>query len=176
MIAGLAGDETAYRKLLGEVAPRLRAQARAGLARAGRPPADAEDIVQETLIALHVKRHTWDPGAAFGPWLRGIARHKLVDALRKRGAHGHVPIDDLTEVLPAPEEDGGMPARDVLRHAERLAPGQRAVIEQIFVKGHDNAGAAGALGMTEVAVRVQLHRALKSLARLINAPTSSGGK
>lgn len=166
MLAAVAGDEGSYRRLLGEIAPRLRAMARQGLARAGRSAADAEDIVQETLIALHVKRHTWKTDEPFGPWVRGIARHKIVDQLRKRGS-GHVPIDDIIESVPAAEENSSLPVRDVLRHVAGLAPGQRAVVSAIFVDSASTAEAAQRLGLSEGAVRVQLHRGLKALATII---------
>jgi RNA polymerase sigma-70 factor (ECF subfamily) len=169
MIAAVAGDEGAYRRLLTEIAPRLRSFARNGLARAGRSTADAEDVVQETLLALHIKRHTWNPTEPLGPWVRGIARHKLIDVLRRRGASGAVAIDELADSLAAPEQRSSLPARDVLRHTDALAPGQRAVVRAIFVDGSSTAEAALALGLSEGAVRVQLHRGIKALAALVRA-------
>src|SRR3954465_7310225 len=99
MRAAVAGDEAAYRRLLGAVAPVLRAMARRGLARAGQSPDQAEDIVQEILLAVHLKRHTWDVSAPFAPWLFAIARNKLIDMLRRRGRRVFVDIDDFSETL-----------------------------------------------------------------------------
>ena len=77
----------------------LRAAARRGLARAGQPVDQSEDIVQDILLAVHLKRHTWDVNAPFAPWLFAIARNKLIDALRRRGRRVFVNIDDFAETL-----------------------------------------------------------------------------
>ena len=71
----------AYRALLEALAPVLRAMAKNGLARAGAGNADAEDVVQEILLAIHLKRQTWMSDQPFTPWLNAIARHKLIDVL-----------------------------------------------------------------------------------------------
>jgi len=80
-----SGDDEAYRALLGRVAVWLRAVSRRGLARAGRGVEDSEDIVQETLLVMHLKRDSWDDTQPLEPWLHAIARHKLIDHLRRRG-------------------------------------------------------------------------------------------
>ncbi len=164
MRAARRGDEAAYRAFLADASAWLRGYARAGLNRAGRSTGDAEDIVQETLIALHLRRHTWDEAQGVGPWLRGIARHKLIDALRRRGSHGHVPVDDLAEVLPAPAPEAALPEGDILRMAAALPEKQAAIIQATFVEGQRAAEIGSRLGMSEGAVRVALHRALKALA------------
>ena len=86
----------------------LRATAQRGLARAGQPVDQCEDIVQEVLLAVHLKRHTWDPTAPVGPWLFAIARNKIIDALRRRGRRVFVDIDDFIDVLPGEEQPGVM--------------------------------------------------------------------
>src|SRR4051794_38095286 len=106
MRSSIAGDNAAYRRLLSAIAPVLRATARRGLARAGQPVDQAEDIVQDILLAVHLKRHTWDADAPFAPWLFAIARNKLIDWLRRRGQRVFVNIDDFADSLPgdpAPE-------------------------------------------------------------------------
>ena len=85
MRAAISGDSAAYQRLLKAVTPVLRAAARRGLARAGQPVDQSEDIVQDILLAVHLKRHTWDADAPFAPWLFAIARNKLIDVLRRRG-------------------------------------------------------------------------------------------
>jgi RNA polymerase sigma-70 factor, ECF subfamily len=89
--------------LLLQLTPVLRATARRSLAPAGMADTDAEDVVQETLLAIHLKRQSWDENAPFGPWLRTIARHKMIDALRRRGRRVSLSIDDFSEAL----ADGG---------------------------------------------------------------------
>src|ERR1700730_5521654 len=100
MRPSIAADDAAYHRVLRAVTPVLRAAARRGLARAGQPPDQAEDIVQEILLAVHLKRHTWDSEAPFATWLFAIGRNKLIDALRRRGRRVFVNIDDFAETLP----------------------------------------------------------------------------
>src|SRR5579871_451804 len=99
MRSAMAGDSAAYHRLLKAITPVLRAASRRGLARAGQSPDQAEDIVQDILLAVHLKRHTWDANAPFAPWLFAIARNKLIDALRRRGKRIFVNIDDFSETL-----------------------------------------------------------------------------
>lgn len=166
MRAAHAGDQAAYRRLLADLAAPLRLAAKRGLQRAGRSVDDAEDIVQDTLLALHQKRHTWDPEQPFGPWIRGIARHKLVDALRRRRAK-EVPLDDLIDSFVAPETGPDFSVRDVVRLADRLTGGQKAVVLAVAVDGCSGPEAAARLAMSEGAVRVALHRGVTRLASLV---------
>src|SRR3984893_8172851 len=99
MRAGNAGDADSYRRLLVQLTPVLRAVGRRGLASAGIAETDAEGLVQEALSAIHLKRQSWDEDAPIGPWLRAIARHKMIDTLRRRGRRIDLPIDACSEVL-----------------------------------------------------------------------------
>ena len=165
MRAGNAGDADSYRRLLVQLTPVLRAAARRGLGSAGMADTDAEDVVQETLLAIHLKRQSWDAEAPFGPWLRAIARHKMIDALRRRGRRINVSIDDFSEVLADGAAEPDMVAADVGRHLEDLPPGQRSVVRAIAVDGESIGETAARLEMTSGAVRVALHRGLAALAR-----------
>ena len=98
MRAANAGDEIAYRRLLEALAPFLRQIVRRGFTRSGFGNCDVEDVVQETLLAIHLKRQTWDEDEAITPWVTAIARHKLIDSLRRRGRHVELPIDDFLDV------------------------------------------------------------------------------
>jgi RNA polymerase sigma-70 factor (ECF subfamily) len=80
-----AGDSEAYRRLLEALTPILRMIVRRGFTRAGLSGSDVEDVVQETLLAIHLKRQTWDADQLFTPWVRAVARNKPIDNLR-RGA------------------------------------------------------------------------------------------
>jgi RNA polymerase sigma-70 factor (ECF subfamily) len=169
MRAANAGDAGAYDRLLRQLAPVLRAGARRGLVRAGLGPADAEDVVQETLLAVHLKRQTWDEGLPIGPWINAIARNKLIDFLRRRRMRAHVPIDDLAEVLPAQDAEPSAVAHDIDRHVGALPERQREVVRRIAVDGASIGEAARALDMNEGAVRVALHRGLNRLATKFRA-------
>jgi RNA polymerase sigma-70 factor (ECF subfamily) len=159
-----AGDDTAYHRLLKAVTPVLRAAARRGLTRAGQPADQAEDIVQDILFALHLKRHTWNPEAPFAPWLFAIARNKLIDALRRRGRRVFVNIDDFAETLPGDQAEDTLPAGEVAAHLNTLPQRQRDVLQSIAVESASIKETAAKLSMTEGAVRVALHRGLTGLA------------
>src|SRR5580658_9924466 len=99
MKAAIAGDEGVYRGLLEDIGRSVRAMARAAFTRARVGDADIEDAVQETLLAIHLKRHTWDPGQKLAPWVHAIARHKIVDTLRRRGTRRFEPLEDFQDFL-----------------------------------------------------------------------------
>jgi len=165
MRAALAGNSAAYAALLGELARVLRAQVSRALARAGRGNAEVEDIVQEVLLAIHLKRDSWNPELPFSPWLNAVARYKLIDSLRRRSGGRDVAVEDLAEVLPAPEEKNDDRA-DATRLIARLDERPRAIVEAISLEGRSTGEVAAKLNMSEGAVRVALHRALKTLAKL----------
>jgi RNA polymerase sigma-70 factor (ECF subfamily) len=164
MRAANAGDKDAYEQLLRALLPTLRAYAGYALKRVG-GDVEGEDIVQEALIAVHLKRHTWDSSEPLGPWLRAIVRHKVIDAFRRRGRRVHLPLDDFVEVLPTEEPDPQYNRRDIEKHLSSLAPRQREVVQAIALDGVSIRDTAGRLGLTEGAVRVALHRAIAALAQ-----------
>lgn len=165
MRRSLAGDQGAYRELLEELGAAFRRLVRTRLSRAGRGNAEVEDIVQEVLLAVHLKRHTWDPSLPFAPWVHTVARYKLIDALRRQGVRQFVSLDDFAEKLPAPAESS-TDSGDVEKMISRLKARQQRIVRAIAVAGRSAADVASEVGMSEGAVRVALHRALKELARL----------
>jgi RNA polymerase sigma-70 factor (ECF subfamily) len=164
MRAGNAGDAAAYQQLLRELTPVLRAAARRGLSAGGYAAMDAEDVVQETLLAIHLKRQTWDSQSPFSPWLWAIVRHKTIDVLRRRGRKIHVPIEDFAEILSNEETEPSMIVEDIDRHLKSLPDRQRNVVRIIAVDGASISEAADRLSMSAGAVRVALHRGLAALA------------
>jgi RNA polymerase sigma-70 factor (ECF subfamily) len=163
MREALAGDGAAYHRLLKAVAPVLRAATRRGLARAGQPVDQAEDIVQDILLAVHLKRHTWDVKAPFAPWLFAIARNKLIDALRRRGRRIFVNVDDFAETLPDQPVAETASAAEVATHLQSLPARQREVLQAIAVDSASIKDTAAKFSMSEGAVRVALHRGLSAL-------------
>src|SRR5690242_16221308 len=164
MRAALKGDDAAYQRLLKGIVPVLRALARRGLARAGQAVNQAEDIVQEILLAVHLKRHTWDADAPFAPWLFAIARNKLIDTLRRRGRRVFVNIDDFAETLAEePVAETTPSTREVATQLASLPSRQRDVLQSIAVDSTSIKDTAQKLAMSEGAVRVALHRGLSSL-------------
>ena len=163
MRLAISGDSAAYHRLLKAVTPVLRAAARRGLARAGQPVDQSEDIVQDILLAVHLKRHTWDANAPFAPWLFAIARNKLIDALRRRGRRIFVNIDDFAETIPSEPAAETAPASEVAAQLQSLPARQREVLQSIAVDSASIKDTAAKFAMSEGAVRVALHRGLASL-------------
>lgn len=168
-LAALEGDAAAYRRFLDLIGGRLRGFLRGQLARAGLSGADeAEDVLQETLLALHLSRHTYDPGIPVTAWAHAIARYKLIDHLRRSGRHrGHLQIDDEVLALAAPAHAASDAKLDVERALSGLPERTRALIDRVKLKGGSLAEAAREAGMTETAAKVALHRGLKAMARLL---------
>jgi len=163
MRAANNGDAAAYNRLLTSLAPVIRSVARRGLARARLAVEDAEDVVQETLLAIHLKRHTWDPSLPLAPWVRTIARNKVIDAIRRRGRRDHVPIDDVVDSLAADaDEPTPLPGR-LDAHLQSLPDRQQRVVRAISLDGASIRETAARLNMSEGAVRVALHRGLAAL-------------
>jgi RNA polymerase sigma-70 factor (ECF subfamily) len=165
MRAARKGDHAAYERCLREMAQALRPLVRRGLFRVGANPAETEDVVQDVLIAVHLKRQTWDDSRPIGPWIAGIARYKIIDAARRRGGRTDLPIDDFADILPAEAEPETASERDVARSLEALPEGQRKVVRAIAIEGASIAVTAQTLNMSEGAVRVALHRGLGALAK-----------
>ena len=164
MRAAMTGDAGAYRQLLVSLAPHVRAVARARCRSLGAPEGEVEDLVQEVLLTIHLKRGTWDQSRPIGPWVAAIARNRLIDFLRRRGRHITVPIEDFVDSLPAEDRTPELSTRDVDTLLGQLKPQQREIVRSISLNGSSIRETADRLQMTEGAVRVTLHRALKALA------------
>ena len=121
--------------------------------------------MQDILIAVHLKRQTWDAARPIGPWISGIARYKIIDAARRRGGRTDLPIEDFEDILPAQAEPETVNDRDVTRSLEALPDGQRKVVRAIAIEGVSITVAAQTFNMSEGAVRVALHRGLGALAK-----------
>ena len=166
MRAAMAGDEVAYRAFLTAITPSIRATARRNLARFSLGASEAEDVVQDTLLAVHLKRQTWDQGRPIGPWISAIARNKFIDLMRRRGRNAQVPIEDVIETLAAEDNETALDNYDVQRMLDNLNEKQRAVVRSLAIDGASVRQTAERLNMTEGAIRVTLHRAVKALAAI----------
>lgn len=169
-LAALAGDAAAYRLFLDTIGSRLRGYLRLMLARAGRnETSEAEDVLQEALLALHLSRHTYDPTSPVTAWAHAIARHKLVDHLRRTGRHaGNLPLDDEAFRLAAPESSAADARLDLERAMQALPERTRRLVEQVKLQGASIAEAAGVEGMTETAAKVAIHRGLRAMATFLS--------
>jgi RNA polymerase sigma-70 factor (ECF subfamily) len=170
-LAALAGDAAAYRLFLDTISVRLRGYLRQMLARAGRGEAsEAEDVLQETLLALHLSQHTYDRTSPVTAWAHAIARYKLVDHLRRSGRHaGNLPLDDEAYQLAGPADDAASEARlDLERALAALPERTRRLIDRVKLQGASVAEAAQAAGMTENAAKVAIHRGLQAMAKFLS--------
>lgn len=168
MTAGLDGDAAAYRALLDQLSAHLRSYYRGRLARAGRGVFEAEDLLQEVLLAIHTRRHTYDRAQLFTPWMYAIARYKLIDHLRRTNASlGDVPIEDADELTSHADHDKVESSIDLRRLMARLPAKMQRAIQYVKLDGLSVAEAARQSGMTESAVKVSMHRGLKALAASI---------
>lgn len=175
-LAALAGDAAAYRHFLDAIGGRLRGYLRQMLARAGRhEPSEAEDVLQEVLLALHLSRHSYDPTSPVTAWAHAIARYKLVDHLRRSGRHaGNLPLDDEAFQLADRSEAASTEARlDLDRAMASLPERTRGLIDRVRLQGASVAEAASAAGMTENAAKVAIHRGLQAMAKFL---ARRGGK
>ncbi len=171
--AARAGDQRAYAAFLGAVTPTLRGIVRARIPTLG---ADSqEDIVQEILLAVHAKRHTWDDSAPLLPWLYAIARYKVIDAQRRRRHRGHEPLEPIIDQIEAaPHADdvaAAMAARDSAALIGQLDARSARIVRAVSLEGETTAEVGQALSMSEGAVRVALHRAIKRLGAIARKDT-----
>ena len=166
LLLALNGNNAAYAGFLTRGSVHLRAYFRRRLVAF---PDDVEDLVQETLLALHNQRHTYRPSERLTPWLYAIARYKLVDWLRLHAPRraAEIPIDDDIDDI-ALFEGGAAAAearRDLLKLLDTWPDRHRLPILRVKVEGKSVAEAALHLGMSESAVKIGIHRGLKLLAR-----------
>jgi RNA polymerase sigma factor (sigma-70 family) len=162
MLASLEGDAAAYRRLLSELAGRLRRYYAFRLH--GALAANAEDLVQETLMAIHSRRQTYDTTQGFLGWAYAIARYKLIDHLRRSKVRATVPLEDDAAVFARDEEPDVTARLDTETVLATVPDRQRELIRRVKLDGASIAEAAGAVGMTETAAKVSIHRGLKALA------------
>jgi RNA polymerase sigma-70 factor (ECF subfamily) len=158
MLAALAGDTAAYRMLLAALTRHLRAYFARRL-EAGA----AEDAVQETLIAIHARRATYDTALPFTAWVFGIARYKLIDEFRRVRRRAAVPLEKAGDLFGHDDTEEAIARRDVNRLLAKLPAAKRQLVRDIKLDGVSVADVAARTGMSESAVKVTVHRAIKSL-------------
>jgi RNA polymerase sigma-70 factor (ECF subfamily) len=167
MRAERRGEAVAYERMLKEVANTLRRSLAPRLVRVGLGAHEAEDLVQEILIGLHGKRHTWDPARPFLPWLHTITRYKLIDFMRHRRGDTRRRVDlaleDWLEIVECSTHEANRSTWEVDRHLAVLPVSQRKIVRAIAVEGASVRNVARGLATSEGAVRVTLHRAIRRL-------------
>lgn len=169
MIAGLDGDAASHRSLLERLSCQLRAYFKRHLIRIHRGPVEAEDLVQETLFAVHTRRHTYDRSQPITPWVYAIARYKFLDYLRRsKATSGDLSLDFIEETSVHDDSAHVESSLDLEKLLADLPPKMRQAIQHVKLDGLSVSEAAARSGMSESAVKVSIHRGLKALAKLIN--------
>jgi RNA polymerase sigma factor (sigma-70 family) len=166
MAAAQAGDQRAYSRLLSDSVTLIRAVAR----RQGVALDALDDVVQETLLTVHRVRHTFDPTRSYDAWLSAIASRRAIDALRSHGRRDRREVHDEFAYEAHADRDDASADTEREQEAQRLRsaidtlpPGQREAIEQLGLKERSLAEAAVSTGRKTGALKVNLHRALKTL-------------
>jgi RNA polymerase sigma-70 factor, ECF subfamily len=164
LLKGLAGDEAAHRAFLAEAAALLRGYFRNRLRSS---PEDAEDLVQETLVALHTRRDSYDPAYPLTAWMYAIARYRLIDHLRRARHRNHAPIDGLDIGGDDPEYAASDAKRDLNTLLDKLPDKQRTAIRLVKLEDKSVREAAALTGFSESDIKISIHRGLKTLMRLM---------
>lgn len=169
MQAAQDGDQTAYGRLLAELAPVARRMAARQLAASG-VAEDVEDVVQEILLTLHGARHTYDPTRPFLPWFAAIVDHRVKDGLRHRRRHQgrETDIEQVPETFLSQAANTSATDRmDLGKAVAKLPAGQRQAVELLKIKEMSLTEASAVSGQSVPALKVAMHRALKTLKGLL---------
>lgn len=161
MGAAQAGESRPYQRLLEEVRKWLVRYYSKRL-----PPGMIEDAVQETLIAIHEKRHTYDPDRPFKPWLAAVARYKWIDRLRSMNRH---PTDELPDDLAVDDHGSAVMSAEILRQLMvSLKPAQAEAIRLVKIEGFSVEEASSRTGQSLSLIKVNIHRGLARLAAMVH--------
>ncbi len=163
MVKAQNGDQNAYRQLLQEILPQLRSYVGRRLSNKDK----IEDTVQNILMALHKNRHTYLEDKPFMPWVYGIAYYKLTDTLRSsyRYQENETPQSDWVETFGAGQTNNhsSEAKHDLEKAFEVLSDKQAHIVKRTKLEGASINEVAQETGMSESAVKVTVHRALKKM-------------
>ena len=160
MMQGLNGDAASHSRLLSELSVLLRGFYSR---RFGGDPSDAEDLVQETLIAVHTRRESYDPSKPFTSWAFSMARYKMIDEFRRRGLRPTSPIDDVEDLFAEDDYEAASAAIDLNRLMAGLPAQQRTAIQHVKIEGLSIEESAERSGLSPSNVKISIHRGLKKL-------------
>ncbi len=166
LVRGLEGNTQAYHEFLSGLSGYLRSFL---MRRLSGLPDEVEDLVQESLLAIHNKRHTYDRKQPLAAWVHAIAKYKLVDFLRGRAIREsfNTSLDDEAEFFSSATMEAAEARRDIMKLLDQLPEKQRMPIIHTKLEGFSVEDAARMTGMSEAAVKVAVHRGLKALAAML---------
>lgn len=160
MVRAQEGDRRAYEELMTELGGAIE---RFLLRRFGRVGASdfVEECVQESLLAIHRARHSYDPSRRFRPWLLTIVRHKAIDLLRHGRLRLHRPLPEDGAAFASTDDVSGRMDAATLLH--RLEPKYREALILTKLEGHSLEEAAARSGVSVSAMKTRVHRAMRAV-------------
>ena len=164
MVRGLAGEAAAHAALLSAMSGYLRGYFSRRL---GAGAADVEDLVQDTLLAIHLRRASYDPAQPFTPWAYALARYKLLDHFRRAGVRKTVPLEDAGDLFAHENAEEGAVRRDLGKLLSLLPNRQRRLVEDVKITGFSMEEAAARADMSVTAVKVSVHRSMKAMVKKV---------
>lgn len=168
------GDAQAAKKFYTALLPLLRRNASYVLSRYGRADM-AEDAVQDALLAIHTKMHTYQEGAPVLPWVYAILRYKAVDLLRRKNV-ARVSLDDCEEIVGVKRQDADVEAAyDLNKLLDTLDPVSRDLVTAVKMHGASVAELAARSGYSEANVKVIVHRSMRRLAQIAKGGEKNWG-
>lgn len=159
MARAQAGDREAYNQLLKAMVPAIRAFVRKKIS----DEALIEDVIQETLLAIHRVRHTYDPQRPVLPWVAAISSARAIDALRQRGRNQEVQDEEALNLYPAELDDVSPEQHDLAGYLGSLPVRQREIVESVHLREQSLTQAAAETHLSVSAVKSLLHRAMLNL-------------
>jgi len=164
------GDRLAYERLLTEVMVLVKRFAQNRVRHANW----LEDVAQETLLAIHRDRHSYDPARPFLPWMYAIARHRLLDFAEKQRRRWENEVLEQTAHLEVAAEptivERGTPAGFLRQALTLLSLKQQEIIHLLKFEGFSVAEISRKTGISESSVKVTAHRGYRQLRRLMERP------
>jgi RNA polymerase sigma-70 factor (ECF subfamily) len=159
MARAQAGDRAAYNQLLKAMVPAIRAL----VCKKIRDEGLVEDVIQETLLAIHRVRHTYDPQRPILPWVAAIASARAIDALRHRGRRQEVQDEEELQRQPAASAESSADTDILSGYLDNLPLRQRMIVESVHLREQSLAQAAAETNQSLSAVKSLLHRAMVNL-------------
>lgn len=159
MARAQAGDRAAYNQLLKAMVPAIRAL----VCNKIRDEGLVEDVIQETLLAIHRVRHTYDPQRPILPWVAAIASARAIDALRHRGRLQEVQDEEELQRQPAASAESSADTDILSGYLDNLPQRQREIVESVHLREQSLAQAAAETNQSLSAVKSLLHRAMVNL-------------
>jgi RNA polymerase sigma-70 factor (ECF subfamily) len=161
------GDQPAYKRLLSELAPLIRRMVSTRIGRWGQQHY-VEDIAQDTLLAIHLKLHTYDAELPFLAWVNAVARHKLIDNLRRiKGVAVSIDDESLPELIDPGNPEASSIALDLHKLLRQLKPPAGEIIYALKVEGASVRELAAAHKLSETNIKVIVHRGLQKLSQIV---------